>query len=175
LRAALEPLASRIGAAFVYGSVARGDERGRSDLDVMIIGEAKFADIVHALAPAREALRREINPNVYPAGEFAAKLAGEPFLQRVMTDKKIFLIGTSDDLGKLAGASESSSPTPQARSSSRACWQPRSGRWRTPTSPGLVPTRGSTSLTGQSCRQHSPQCSRMATDRQRANRATINC
>jgi len=28
--------------------------------------------------------------------------AGEPFLQRVMADRKIFLIGTDDDLGQLA-------------------------------------------------------------------------
>jgi predicted nucleotidyltransferase len=103
LRAALERLVDRIRAAFVYGSVARGDERGGSDLDVMIVGEAKFADVVLALVPAREALRREINPNVYPSDEFAAKLAaGEPFLQRVMADRKIFLIGTDDDLGQLA-------------------------------------------------------------------------
>lgn len=103
LRVALEPLADRIGAAFVYGSVARGDERGGSDLDVMIVGDAKFADIILALAPARDTLRREINPNVFPPDEFAAKLAaGEPFLQRVMADRKIFLIGTDDDLGQLA-------------------------------------------------------------------------
>lgn len=103
LRASLGPLAAGIRAAFVYGSVARGDERGGSDLDVMIIGTVKFADVITALAPAREVLRREINPNVYPPDEFAAKLAaGEPFLQRVMADRKIFLIGTDADLGQLA-------------------------------------------------------------------------
>ena len=66
LREAMEPLADRINAAFVYGSVARGDERSGSDLDVMILGEAKFAEVVHALAAAGETLRREINPNLYP-------------------------------------------------------------------------------------------------------------
>jgi predicted nucleotidyltransferase len=99
LREALEPLAGRIKAAFVYGSVARGDERAGSDVDVMIVGDPKLADVVHALAPAHEALRREINPNVYRTAEFGAKLAeGEPFLQRVMEDRKIYLIGGEDDL-----------------------------------------------------------------------------
>jgi predicted nucleotidyltransferase len=99
LRAALEPLADRVQAAFVYGSVARGDERAGSDLDVLIVGDAKFADVAHALAPAQEALRREINPNVYRTAEFGAKLAaGEPFLQRVMEDPKIYLVGSEDDL-----------------------------------------------------------------------------
>ncbi len=111
LRGALEPLASTIRAAFVYGSVARGEERGGSDLDVMIIGEASFADVITALTPVHEALRREINPSIYPASEFTTKLtAGEPFLQRVMAEQKIFLIGTDDDLGQLAAHREAQAP-----------------------------------------------------------------
>ena len=103
LREALGPLADKVRAAFVYGSVARGDERAGSDLDVMIVGDAKFADVVHALGPAQEALRREINPNVYRTSEFGAKLAaGEPFLNRVMEDPKIYLIGADDDLRQSA-------------------------------------------------------------------------
>lgn len=103
LREALEPLGHKVVAAFVYGSIARGDEHAGSDIDVMIVGEVKFADVIHALAPAREALRREINPNVYGANEFRSKIAaGEPFLKRVLADKKIFLIGDKDDLGQFA-------------------------------------------------------------------------
>ena len=101
LRAALEPLAGRIAAAFVYGSIARGDERAGSDLDLMIVGEAKFADVVQALSPAQETLRRAINPNLYPPAEFGTKLSsGDPFLRRVMADRKIFLIGGEHDLGQ---------------------------------------------------------------------------
>lgn len=101
LREALEPLADKIQVAFVYGSVARGDERPGSDLDLMIVGEAKFADVVLALDPARETLRREINPNLFPPREFSTKVAaGEPFLKRVLSDQKIFLIGGERDLGK---------------------------------------------------------------------------
>lgn len=103
LREALAPLAPRIRAAFVYGSVARGDERARSDLDVMVVGEASFGDVVDALASAQEALRREVNPNVYPALEFRKKLAaGDPFLKRVLAGRKIFIVGNEDDLGKPA-------------------------------------------------------------------------
>jgi predicted nucleotidyltransferase len=103
LREALAPLADKIDAAFVYGSVARGDERAGSDVDLMIIGEAKFADVVQALGQAPDALRREINPHPFPASEFTRKLrAGEPFLERVLADKKLWVIGGEDDLGKLA-------------------------------------------------------------------------
>lgn len=106
LRESLEPLADRILAAFVYGSVARGDERPGSDLDLMIIGEVSFAEVIGALSPAHDALRREINPTVYPAAEFRVKLRVEPFLARVLADRKIFVIGNEDDLGKLAAHRE---------------------------------------------------------------------
>ena len=103
LREALAPLRDRIRAAFVYGSVARGEERARSDLDVMVVGEASFGDVVAALAPAQESLRREVNPNVYPALEFRKKLAArDPFLKRVLAGHKIYIVGGEDDLGKPA-------------------------------------------------------------------------
>jgi predicted nucleotidyltransferase len=103
LREALAPLGGKVRAAFVYGSVARGDERARSDLDVMVVGEASFGDVVAALAPAQESLRREVNPNVYPALEFRKKLAaGDAFLKRVLAERKIFIVGSADDLGKPA-------------------------------------------------------------------------
>lgn len=102
LREALAPLAGDIRAAFVYGSIARGEERAGSDIDLMVVGEARFADVVAALAPAQELVRREVNPNVYPALEFKRKLAaGEPFLKRVLADRKIFIIGDEDELGRL--------------------------------------------------------------------------
>jgi len=103
LREALAPLGDRIRAAFVYGSVARGEERARSDLDVMVVGEASFGDVVAALAPAQESLRREVNPNVYPALEFRRKAAaGDAFVRRVLAERKIFIVGGEDDLGKPA-------------------------------------------------------------------------
>jgi predicted nucleotidyltransferase len=103
LREALAPVAQKVQAAFVYGSVARGEERPGSDLDLMIVGDVRFADVVAALAPAQETLRREVNPNVYPALEFRKKAAaGEPFLKRVLAERKIFILGGEDDLGKPA-------------------------------------------------------------------------
>src|SRR5450432_1082670 len=103
LREALEPLRARIHVAFIYGSIARGDERRGSDLDLMIVGDVTFADVVGALQEASNSLRREINPNLYPLRELKRRLAvGEPYLERVMEGRKIFIIGGDDDFGKLA-------------------------------------------------------------------------
>jgi len=111
LREALEPAADQINVAFVYGSVARGEERPKSDVDVMIIGALKFSDAVLALSTAEEMLRREVNPHVYSLREFKKKFAArEPFLVRVTEGPKIYLTGTEDDLGKLAGHRAAASP-----------------------------------------------------------------
>lgn len=103
VRAALAPLASRIQTAFVYGSVAAHTEQAASDIDLMVVGEVTFADVVSALSPAQKALAREINPTIYSASEFRMKLrTGNHFLQTIMGQKKIFILGTEDELAGLA-------------------------------------------------------------------------
>lgn len=104
LRAALAPVSERIAVAFVFGSFARGTANGQSDVDVMIIGEIGFAEAVAALAPAEETLGREVNPSVYPASEFRQRLAaGQHFLTAVLREPRLYLVGDSDALGRVAG------------------------------------------------------------------------
>lgn len=103
LREALAPVAEKIQVAFIYGSIASGEERSRSDVDVMIAGDVTFDEVVQLLAPTKEALRREVNPSIYGTDEFRRKLrSGSTFLKSVLSGKKIYLIGNDDVLGKLA-------------------------------------------------------------------------
>lgn len=103
LRGALATLAARIRIALVYGSVARGDENRASDVDLLVVGDVSFAEIVTALGPAQETLRREVNPTVYPPEEFTSKLvAGEHFLGRVVEGEKLFVLGSERELEGLA-------------------------------------------------------------------------
>lgn len=103
LRFSLAPLSARITAAFIYGSVARTRQKRESDVDLVIIGQVNFAEVVKALAGAEEILGREVNPVVYSAEEFRAKIsAGHHFLNSVVKKEKIFLIGDESDLSRLA-------------------------------------------------------------------------
>lgn len=100
LREALAPLAGQISAAFVFGSMAQGTETPTSDVDVFVVGEVSFAEVVAAFAPLRERLGREVNPVVMGRPEFASQRAAkERFVERVMEEPKLFLMGTVDDLG----------------------------------------------------------------------------
>lgn len=103
LKGALAPLADRIAVAFVFGSVAKGVERAGSDVDVMVVGAASFAEVVSALAPAGRAIGREVNPVVYGAREFAAGLRRrDPFLARVLKEPQLLLIGDRAGLRELS-------------------------------------------------------------------------
>lgn len=103
LRTALAPLAGRVRAAFVYGSIANAAEKRRSDVDVMVLGDVAFSEVVAALTPAQEILGREVNPTVYPLDEFKTKLsAGHHFLRSIMRENKVFLVGDENEFARLA-------------------------------------------------------------------------
>lgn len=101
IREALAPLQDRVVVAFIFGSVAQGRERTGSDVDLFVIGPVSFADVVGALAETHHQLGREINPVIMSHAEFRSKL-DDPFVARVMAEKKIFVRGDEHDLGKLA-------------------------------------------------------------------------
>lgn len=103
LREALQPLAAKVDLAFVYGSMASGTERAVSDIDLMVLGRASFADLARALAPVQATLRREVNPTVMSRGDFAQRLAaGDGFAVSVARGAKLWLKGEEHELAEPA-------------------------------------------------------------------------
>ena len=103
IQAALAPLADRIRIAAIYGSIARSEEYRGSDVDLLVVGEAAFAEIVSALHQAQSTINREINPTVYPPAEFRSKVAaGHHFLNAVLKEPVLFLVGDKRELARLA-------------------------------------------------------------------------
>jgi predicted nucleotidyltransferase len=95
LRAALAPLASQIDLAFVYGSVAKGKDTAKSDVDLMVVSErVAYAEIFATLEPATNRLRRTINPTLYSRMELDKRiLDGTAFVKRVLEQPKLWVIG----------------------------------------------------------------------------------
>lgn len=100
VREALSPLAARISAAFVYGSVARGMESASSDVDLMIVSEdLSYSEVYAALANAEQMLARPINPTIVSLAEWRQGREGRNhLLERVSTQPKLFVLGSEDDL-----------------------------------------------------------------------------
>lgn len=102
LRAALLPLAQSVRIAFAYGSIAASREDAGSDVDLMVVGDASFSDVVTALRGVQEAIGREVNPAVFSVGEFNGRiLAGEHFVTSVLARPKLFVLGGEDELREL--------------------------------------------------------------------------
>lgn len=101
LREALAPLADRILAAFVYGSVAKRSDTAASDIDLMIVSDTLgYAEVMLALHPLIERMGREINPTLYSRAELAQRLhAGNAFATRVLEQPQLWLMGDKDVLG----------------------------------------------------------------------------
>ena len=95
LRTALEPVAHDIRAAFVYGSIAKGQDTVASDIDVLVISDRlAYADLFSALEEASERLGRKIAPTIYSSKEFADRTKRKnAFVTRIMAQPKLWLIG----------------------------------------------------------------------------------
>ena len=100
LREALAPLAKRITAAFVYGSVAKRSDTAASDIDLMVVSDSlTYADLYAAVEQASARLGRKVNPTVYSRKELARRVKQKnAFVTRVMAQPRIWLIGAESDL-----------------------------------------------------------------------------
>lgn len=100
--AALGDLEDRIRLAFIFGSIARGEERSQSDLDLLVVGDLSFSELVEALSGAETTLRREIHPSLFTESELRTRIASKDhFLDCVLKGDKVFVIGAEDELGVL--------------------------------------------------------------------------
>ena len=104
LRVALRPFANKIVCAFVYGSIARREERATSDIDLMVVGNVGVGDLAPSLRRAEKRLGREVNVTNYSVDEFRKKVAGgEHFLTTVLKGSLQFVKGEQRDLDAVAG------------------------------------------------------------------------
>lgn len=101
IRDALASFESSITCAFVYGSIARGNETAKSDIDLMIIGTSlHYSEVFAALQTAEKTLGRPINPNLMTPEEWRQKAnSRNSFIANVLNQPKLFIIGTENELG----------------------------------------------------------------------------
>lgn len=112
LRDALEPFQTQIACAFVYGSVARGQEHALSDVDVLVVGDVALADLAPPLRKAEARLGREVNVTSYSTREFQKKMAAKDhFLSEVLRRPKQFVKGDQRDVDAIIGKPRRPTPS----------------------------------------------------------------
>lgn len=128
LQRALEPLAGRIDCAFVYGSIARGEEHSLSDVDLMTIGSVGLADLAPALRELETRLGREVNVTLFSRDEFREKVRqGDHFLSSVLRQPKEFVKGSQGDLEGIVGKSRRPTTSDVSKRNRRSPRARRSG------------------------------------------------
>jgi len=100
LAESLKQYADSIKAAFVFGSVAKGTDHARSDIDLLVIGEnLDYTDLYAGLQKAETKLHRPVKPLFLTPKDWQQKLSQkDSFVQKISMQPKIFLFGTEKDL-----------------------------------------------------------------------------
>ena len=100
LRKALETLSEKIKVSFIFGSVARGTDHASSDIDLLVISDSlAYPDLMVAVHQVESELGRNISPKLYNTSDFRQKIVTDNhFVQRVMEQPKVFLIGSENDI-----------------------------------------------------------------------------
>jgi len=95
LRAALAPLATQIDSAFVFGSIAKGEETAKSDVDLFVVSDkVAYAEVFAAHEPATKRLQRTVNPALYSRMDIDKRMRdGNAFVKRVLAQPKLWVIG----------------------------------------------------------------------------------
>jgi predicted nucleotidyltransferase len=95
LRAALAPLADRIRAAFIFGSVAKRGDTAGSDIDLVVLSDTlTYAELMAVLHPVGELLQRQVNPIVHTPSQWQQQVQERRgFATRVQGQDKIWLLG----------------------------------------------------------------------------------
>ena len=107
VKAQLEKALKRIkniNVAFIFGSFAKGREDSFSDIDFMLIGNPDENILISKTSLIEKHLGREINYNIFSIKDFKKGLREkEVFLEEVLENPKIFIIGNKNELEKIIG------------------------------------------------------------------------
>jgi predicted nucleotidyltransferase len=103
LREALQTVMDQLDLVFVFGSVAKKEDRSSSDIDLMVVtDQLSYTELMTLLLEAERSLGRTINPTMYDISQIKQRLDQKNvFLTRVMEQPKIWIKGTEDVIGTL--------------------------------------------------------------------------
>ena len=93
IKQALEPIASDIEHAFIYGSFATGEYRNDSDVDLFLVTGINGLKLAELLGNLQNSLGRSINISQFTSEEYRQRMAQKDhFLTRVIEGSRIEII-----------------------------------------------------------------------------------
>ncbi|MHB1361888.1 MAG: nucleotidyltransferase domain-containing protein, partial [Thermoleophilia bacterium] len=94
LSQALADGGDKIEAAFIFGSIARGEDSGLSDIDLLVVGSITGRELSSLISSVRKFIGREINQLAMTSAELKKRVKDrDHFLTTVLGQPKLFLVG----------------------------------------------------------------------------------
>ena len=92
LRAVLAPFKNQIEEAFVFGSVAKGSDTHKSDIDLIVVGDASLMPLTDAILQASNSLGRPVHLSLYGPDEWSRLKQVDPVLAQISEASKIRIL-----------------------------------------------------------------------------------
>lgn len=92
IREALQVYADRIEEAFIFGSVVKGTDSGKSDIDVMVVGQAPALELFEVASRLQQDLARVVQFNVYEPTEWRDLVKNDPVVSQIVNGPRVQLI-----------------------------------------------------------------------------------
>jgi uncharacterized protein len=89
VRAALREHADRIEQAFIFGSVAKGTDTGKSDIDIVVVGTVPQLELFDATSGLQRELGRPVQFAVYEPREWRALVKRDPVVSQIAKGPKL--------------------------------------------------------------------------------------
>lgn len=102
IKDALRQWAKKIELAFIYGSIAKGNDTEKSDIDILIVSdEASYSDFYPFIIKMETTLGRKINPIFYSSKEWHKKKSEDNyFVAKILKQPKIWLVEGESESGE---------------------------------------------------------------------------
>jgi predicted nucleotidyltransferase len=88
----LAKFAPNIETAFVFGSIAKGDERADSDVDLMVVGDVDYFELAQAIENLRGVLGRDLHLNLHTPAEWN-DLQSDRVIRAINSEPRIMVAG----------------------------------------------------------------------------------
>ena len=89
IREALQAHADRIEEAFIFGSVVKGTDGGKSDIDIMVVGEVSQLALFDIASRLRQELGRAVQFNVYEPAEWRDLVKTDPVVSQIVNGPRL--------------------------------------------------------------------------------------
>lgn len=89
---ALKPFEHEIEESFVFGSVAKGTDTHRSDVDLIVVGSAPLIELTGAMLNVEQSIGRSVHLNLYTANEWTHLKQTDPVLAQISEASKIRIL-----------------------------------------------------------------------------------